>query len=420
MFQKITLSNGLRIITIPSKSSKTVTVLALVGVGSKYENKEINGISHYLEHMYFKGTKKRPNPKAVAETLDRIGGVYNAFTGDECTGYYAKVAASHFDDAIEWVSDIFLNSTLPQKEIIKEKGVIIEEINMIKDHPMNHVQRLWTDILYGDQPAGWNIAGTKETILSIGRKDLVDYMNKSYVGPNTIICVAGNVTADKVKKRVEGYFSKISSAEPMVKIKTVEEQKSPALIIENRNTDQTHICIGVRAYNIAHPHRYTLEVMETILGKMMSSRLFTKIREELGLAYYIRTDVEATSDTGFLVSQAGVDNTKVKDAISAILTEYKKIATRKVSSDELTKAKENIKGKMAISLESSDAQSMFYGMQDLLEKKIVKPNEIFKKIDAVTTGDILLVAKDIFRPENLNLALIGPSKESDIKKILII
>jgi len=419
MIKKETLNNGLRIITVPIRGSKTVTVLALVGVGSKYEKKTINGISHYLEHMFFKGTTKRPTPKLIAETLDKIGGSYNAFTGDEYTGYYAKVSLNHLDTALDWISDIFLNSTISQKEMIKEKGVIIEEINMIKDHPMSYVQRLWTDVLYGDQPAGWDIAGTKETIMSIKRKDLIDYMKKSYVASNTIICVAGDVDSKEINKKVKNYFSNISSKTAMDKKKTIENQKNPQLIIEKRKTDQTHLCLGVRAYDLYHPHRYTLQIIETILGKMMSSRMFIKIREELGLAYYIRTEVDAASDTGFLVTQAGVDSSKVKDAILAILNEYKKIATQKVSSDELMKVKENIKGKMLISLESSDSQAFFYGAQELLEKRIMTPYEILKKIDAVTSDDVINVAQDIFKPEKLNLSLIGPiEKESEIKKIL--
>ncbi len=413
--KKKTLSNGLRVITVPIANSKAVTVLVLVGVGSKYERRNISGISHFLEHMYFKGTKKRPKPKAVAETLDIIGGSYNAFTGEEYTGYYAKVSASHLDTALDWVSDILLNSTLPEKEVIKEKGVITEEINMIKDHPMSHIQELWTHLLYKDQPAGWSIAGNKESVLGITRKNLVDYMDKSYSSLNTLVCLAGAVDYDYP---VEKYFSKIKKKKKPQKPAVIENQKKPEIFLEEKETDQVHLCLGARAYGLFHKDRYTLKVIETILGKMMSSRLFIKIREELGLAYYIRTEVDATTDTGFLVTQAGVDTGKAEKAVSAIMKEYKRISERKVPSSELKKAKENIKGRTALSLESSDSQALFYGIQELLEERVLVPEEIFERIDKVTSDDILKVAKDIFKPRKINLAILGPLKEERFKRLL--
>ncbi len=409
----------MRMITVPLANSKAVTVLVLVGVGSKYENKRISGISHFLEHMYFKGTKKRRNHKAVSETLDKIGGAYNAFTGDEYTGYYAKVSSLQFETALEWVSDIFLNSTLPEKEVIKEKNVIIEEINMIKDHPISYVYELWMELLYGNQPAGWSLAGTKESVLGINRKDLINYMKKGYSSKNTLVCVSGAIDEKNAIKKVEKYFSKIKKKKKPVKKPVVEIQKSPKVLIRKKETDQVHLCLGVRAYDVFHKDRYVLNVIETILGKMMSSRLFIKIREELGLAYYIKTEVDATSDTGFLVTKAGVDIRKVEKAVSAIVLEYKKLSKYKVSNIELKKAKENIKGRTTLSLESSDSQAFFYGAQELLENKVVTPDKIFDKIDKVTPNDILRVSRDIFSQEKLNLALIGPCKnEAKIQNLL--
>ncbi len=417
--KKKTLQNGLRVLTVPVANSKTATVLVLAGVGSKYEEKRISGISHFLEHMYFKGTKKRPNHKSVAETLDKIGGAYNAFTGDEYTGYYAKTAAGHFDVALEWVSDIFLNSTLPEKEVVKEKGIIIEEINMIKDHPMSYIQELWAELLYGNQPAGWSIAGTKKSVLSISRKDLLDYMSKGYSASNTLVCVAGAVKEDTAEKMVEKYFSKIQKKEKPGKKAVIERQKEPAFKLEKKETDQIHLCLGVRSYDFFHPDRYVLNVIETILGKMMSSRLFVKVREELGAAYYIKTESENTTDSGFLATRAGVDIRKIEKVISAIMEEYKKMASRKVPFSELEKAKENIKGRTALALESSSAQAFFYGAQELLEEKTLTPDQIFKKIDKITSDDVKRVSKDIFRPEKINLAMIGPAqKEKKIKKLL--
>lgn len=419
MYKKTTLKNGLRIITVPQKTSQAVTVLVLVGTGSKYETKEISGISHFLEHMYFKGTKKRPTPLSVAETLDKIGGIYNAFTGEDYTGYYAKVAVSHFGTALDWVSDIFLNSLLPKKEMEKERGVIIEEINMYLDTPMIYIGELWKKVLYGDQPAGWDIAGTKETVAKITHKQLLNYMESQYVASNTIVCIAGRISSGKAINEIKNYFSQIKTIKAKPKPSVFERQNKPEILLYSKKTDQTHIALGVRTYNLFHPFRYSLEFLEIILGGMMSSRLFQEVRDKLGLAYYIRTNAEANPETGFLVTQAGVDNKRVEKAIKVILKEYKKISQKKMSEKELKKAKDNFKGKLALTLESSDAKAAFYAGQELLENKILTPEEIFKKIDKISVNDILKVAKDVFRPEKLNLALIGPFKDKEkFKKLL--
>ena len=413
MLKKTTLKNGLRIITVPQKKTQAVTVLVLVGTGSKYEKKEINGISHFLEHMYFKGTKKRPSTLAIAETLDRIGGIYNAFTGEEYTGYFAKVAASSFELALDWVSDIFLNSLLPEKEIEKEKGVIIEEINMYYDHPMSYIGILWPKLLYGDQPAGWEIAGKKENVVKMTREQLLNYMKNQYVASNTIISIAGNIDEKTAISQAEKYFFKIGVRKPKTKASVMEKQAQPQVLLHSRQTDQIHLALGVRGYNLFHPQRYAQEILGIILGGMMSSRLFTEIRSKLGMAYYIKTDVEANPDTGYLVTLAGVDNKNVEKAVKSILKEYKAISQKKVPEKELQKAKDYLKGKMILELEPSDTQASFYAGQELLEKRILTPGEIFKKIDQVSINDILKIAKDIFKPEKLNLVLIGPLKDQN-------
>ena len=429
MFEKTTLKNGLRIITVPQKSTETVTVLVLVGTGSKYETRDICGASHFLEHLFFKGTKKRPNSLAVAEPLDKIGGIYNAFTGEEYTGYFAKIENSQIELALDWVSDIYLNSLLPAKEIEKERGVIIEEINMYLDTPMIYIGELWKKILYGDQPAGWEVAGTKESVAKIKRTELLNYMESQYVASNTIICVAGKIIPSQITDRIKKYFSKIKKTKPKFKTpvidasinsastlssnRRVEKQNKPQFLLFSKETDQAHLALGVRAYNLFHPQRYALELLAVILGGMMSSRLFEEIRTKLGIAYYVRTVVGSDPDTGYLATSAGIDNKNIEKAILTILKEYKKISQRKVPMKELKKAKDNVKGRMALELESSDAQASFYAGQELLEKKTLTPEEIFAKIDKVTVSDIQKVAKDIFRPEKLNLALIGPFKDKE-------
>jgi len=418
-FKKTTLKNGLRIITVPQKSTEAVTVLALVGTGSKYETKETSGISHFLEHMFFKGTKKRPDKITIAETLDKVGGIYNAFTGEECTGYFAKVASTHFDLALDWVSDIYLHSLLPDQEMAKEKGVIIEEINMIYDNPMAYVSTLWSKLLYGDQPAGWDIAGTKESVSGLQREQLAGYLASQYVSSNTVVCVAGNIREKFIISEVKKSFAEIKNTRPQGKEKVIERQTRPEALAHFKETDQTHLCLGVRGYNIFHPRKYVQDVLSVILGGMMSSRLFIEVREKLGLAYYVKTEAEADSDTGFLATRAGVDNKNVEKAVATILKEYRKISQEKITNAELKKAREYIKGKTALVLEGSDDLASFYGAQELLEKKILTPGEIYAKIDQVSLNDVRAVARDIFRETNLNLALVGPFKDKSIfKKIL--
>ncbi len=427
MFKKTTLKNGLRIITVPQKNTQAVTILVLAATGSKYEEKKINGISHLLEHLLFKGTKKRPDKISIAEPLDRAGGIYNAFTGEDYTGYFAKVDSKHFNLALDIISDIYLNSKLDPKEIQREKGVIIEEINMYYDQPSSHVQTMWNKVLYGDQPAGRDIAGTKESVLGISRQELLNYMEAQYTASNTVVCVAGNISgSSQVLKKVKKHFSKIKSKKTIKKSpvidasvnsasilnsnRRIEKQVKPECFLKEKETDQTHLCLGVRGYNLFHPQRYAIELLALILGGMMSSRLFVKIRDEMGLAYYIRTNASSDTDTGCLVTQAGVDNKRVEKAISAILKEYKKIS-QKVPAKELKKAKDNLKGKMSLLLETSDAKAAFYGLQEILERRVLTTKEIYAKINKVGTNDVLRVARDIFQPQKLNLALIGPFKD---------
>ncbi len=408
MPKKTTLKNGLRIITIPQRSTKTVTVLVLVQTGSKYETKEKNGISHFLEHMFFKGTLKRPTPMAVAEALDEVGGQYNAFTGEDYTGYYAKVDAAHFDLALDWVADIFLHSKLPPKEIQKEKGVVTEELHMYYDMPSRHVDNLWMQLLYGDQPAGWNIVGTKESILRFSRNDLRTDIKHQYVASNTVVCLAGNIKQKEAIAKARQAFAQIPQSRSASKARVTEEQAFPQVLLEWRKTNQTNIALGVRAYNLSHPMRFAQHLLSVALGGMMSSRLFVEIREKLGLSYDISTASESNPDTGYLVTTAGITNDSAKKAIEVIMREYKKLKNFGVEKAELRKIKEYEKGKMALELESSNSKASFYGMQELLEGEMLTPEQLYDKINQVTSEEIQAVARDIFRPEKINLVVLGP------------
>ncbi len=413
MYTKHTFPNGLRLVTVPMKNTKAVTVLVLVGTGSNYETKSVNGISHFLEHMFFKGTKKRPNTLAIAETLDRVGGQYNAFTGREYTGYWAKVDSKHLDLALDWVSDIFLNSKLEPQEIERERGVIMEEINMYLDTPIEHISDLWEELLYGNQPAGWPVIGKKEVIARIKRENFINYLKEHYLAKNTMVIVAGD--AEKIKSanwrtKIKSYFTNIKLGKPQSKERVVEKQKKPQILLHYKKTDQTHFYLGTRAYNVFNERKYALGLLAVILGGNMSSRLWIAVREREGLAYYISTSAEAYTDHGYLATRAGIDNNRVEKAIEIILKEYKKITQEKISEAELKKAKDYIKGNMTLGLESSDAVATFVGGQEILTNKILTPEEKFAKIEAVTVDDVYKVAQDIFQPEKLNLALIGPFK----------
>ncbi|MEK7664829.1 MAG: pitrilysin family protein [Patescibacteria group bacterium] len=417
MYKKTTLKNGLRIITVPMENSNSVTVLLLVGAGSKYETKNINGISHFLEHMFFKGTKKRFNTLKIAETLDMVGGEYNAFTSKEVTGFWAKVDKKHKDVALDWISDIFLNSKFDEKEIEREKGVIIEEINMYLDTPTAYIGDLFEELLYKDQPAGWKVIGEKDNILSFNRQKVLDYYKNHYSSKNTIICVAGGINQAKIESEIQDCFKNIENRNTALKAKVKEEQKKPELLIYYKKTDQTHFCLGARAYNIFSQKRYALVLLSIILGGNMSSRLFIKVRERSGLAYSIHTSSDLATDNGYLVTQAGIDHKNLEKSIKIILKEYKDLKDKKVSEKELQKAKDYLKGTMSLSLDSSDSLASFYSLQELLEENILTAEEKFKKIDEVSISDINKVANDIFLQEKLNLAVIGPFEKKDKYKL---
>ncbi len=418
-FKKKTYKNGLRVITIPMKDNPTVTALVLVGTGSDYETKEINGLSHFLEHMCFKGTEKRPSPRIISHELEALGCQYNAFTDHEYTGYYAKGDAKKFKQIFDVISDIYLNSNFPELDIEKEKGVIIEEINMYEDMPQAHVSDMFSEVVYGDQPAGWNVAGKKENIKRMKRDDFVNYKNKYYTAPNTVIVVSGNISESDVYKEVDKHFKNINTKKNPKKTKTNDSQETSQVLLKYKETDQTHFILGVRAFSIFDKRVPTLSVLSGVLGLGMSSRLFIKLREEMGVAYYVRSGSELSLDHGTFNISAGVTNIKAKEVISEILKECKKITEEIVSDKELEKVKSFLIGNMKMSLESTDDIANFYGGQELLKKEIISLDERINNIKLVTAKDVQNLAKFLFKNKNLNLAFIGPHKnKEDFKKIL--
>lgn len=389
------------------------TVLVLVETGSKYETKEISGISHFLEHLCFKGTEKRPSAFAIASELDGIGASYNAFTSQEYTGYYAKARPNHFVQIMDVVSDIYLNQKFDAAEIDKERGVIIEEINMYEDLPMRKVQDVFTKLMYGDQPAGWPIAGRKDVVNKLTREDFVEYHKKHYVAEATIVVVAGAYDEQEAIDGVKKCFAGIIAGVKGAKEKTTESQDKPQVALATKETDQTHLVMGVRAFDLFDERKYALELLADILGGGMSSRLFQKVREEMGAAYYIGADADLSTDHGYMDISAGIDHKKIDDVLKAIVAELKRMADEPVAPEELTRAKEHLIGGLVLGLETSNQWAGFYGSQEALEKNMMSPEDLVKKMQEVTAEQIQAVAKDIIKNEGLNLAIIGPFKDKE-------
>lgn len=410
-FTKKVLDSGLRLIVVPMKDNPTVTVLTMVETGSKYETKNITGLSHFLEHMCFKGTKKRPTAKLISSELDAVGAHYNAFTSQEYTGYYAKAEVRHFEKLLDVVSDIYLNPLLPEPEIEKEKGVIIEEINMYEDMPQRLVHDVFMKVLYGDQPAGWKILGTREVVKKMKRSDFVTYRTEHYVGEATTVIIAGGINPATALKKAEKIFSSVGTAPKKEKVKVIETQKIPQVLTQYKKTDQTHLVLGVRAFSIHDKRQKVLSVIQGILSGGMSSRLFQKLREDMGVCYYVKAFEDLYTDHGVLAVSAGVTTERAEEVVSVLLSEFKKLATKKVAPDELQKVKDHMVGSMFLGLESSDSIAEFFGFEEVLRCPLKTPEQIRRDIQSVTAEEIQSLAKDIFVNKGLNLAVIGPYKD---------
>jgi predicted Zn-dependent peptidase len=418
-YTKTVLENGLRVITVPMKDNPTVTVLMLVEAGSKYENKNNNGISHFLEHMCFKGTTKRPSNNDISLELDNIGSHYNAFTSQEMTGYYAKAQYIHIDKLLDIVSDMYLNPLLPEIEIEKEKGVIIEEINMREDIPQYKVQNLITELVYGDQPAGWDIAGPKENIKKMTREDFVNYRNKFYIAGASTLVISGNFEEVKILEEVKKIFSVMPKKEKGIKDEVRESQSKPEIALFKKETDQTHMVLGVRTFSLYDKRDRVMDILVGVLDAGMSSRLFKKLRDEMGVCYYVGASQDASTDTGFFSVSAGVDSSRVKEVISVILGELNKLKTELVPPEELQKVKQNIAGTMYLGLESSDSLAKFYGGQEIINDKIRTPEEKKAELDTVTAEEVMTLAQEIFVDKSLNLAIVGRFEDkADFENIL--
>lgn len=404
------LSNGLRTIIAPIKELKSATTLIMVGAGSRYESRKNNGISHFLEHMAFKGTKKHPSAMEIATLMDGIGAESNAFTHKEYTGYYIRSAATHIPLALDLLSDFIKHPLIDQKEIDNERGVIIGEIDLYEDTPMRNIGDVFENLLFGDVPLGWDIAGTKDVIRSVQRKDFIDYMKKLYSASNIVLVISGNVDEknglEEIKKTLEG--AKNFPTSTYEKVKPVK-QKSVKLLLKSKKTEQAHFALGVTTTGLKNDaEKYPLMMLSSILGGGMSSRLFHEVREKRGLGYYVRAYSEHYLDAGYLASFAGVDPKKIDEAIKVVLDEYEKVKKAGVIKDEeLKKAKEYVKGHFVLSLEDTKSVAGYYATDEVLLGETEDPDSIIRKIDKVTVEQVLKIANKYLTPARMNLAIIG-------------
>lgn len=413
MSRKTTLENGLRIVTKELENTKSVTVLILAGAGSRYEVKEINGISHFLEHMFFKGAQKYKNTKEVSEAIDGVGGDFNAFTGKEYAGYYVKVADKHVGLALDVLADMLIHSKFDPAEIDKERGVIMEEYNMYQDTPMYQIGWDFERLIYGDQPIGWDQVGTKEIIMGLKQEDFLKYRNELYTPENTVIAIAGHVEHDAVVEQIEKLFEfeKRKKAYDFLPVQAFNGEKR--LYLRNKKTEQAHVMVGFPAYSEQHKDHYAAKLLAIVLGGNMSSRMFLSVREQQGLAYYINSTTDEYTDTGTFTTNAGVSLEGIDKAITAIMKEYRKVLDEPVPQAELKKAQEFLKGKMVLRLEDSEEFAHLIGKFELLYDKMKTPEEIMKAIDKVTVKDLQRVAQDLFREEAARLAVIGPYEDEE-------
>lgn len=406
-YYKDTLPNGLRVITAPMPSARSVAVMVMVGAGSRYEGRRINGISHFMEHMFFKGAERYPTAMDVSTMVDSVGGIFNAFTGEEKVAYFLKLSSSRKNVAYDVLSDMLLNSKFAVEEIERERGVIIEEIRMYNDDPMSQVQIDFKDHFFGDQPLGWDIAGPEDNIRTVTREDFIHFRDAHYSSTNAVLSVAGDVTREENLKFAGEFFG---SLQPKEKITATPyaAQNGQRSFFRKREIEQAHFAIGFPIPGDNHEIQPTLKIMNNILGGTMSSRLFHSIRERRGLAYYIRSSRNAYTDTGVLKISSGVNLDKIETAIECVMEEVVKMATEGVTEQELNRARENIKGHTDLGLEDSMSVASIYASREILYGKVKTPEEMAAELDAVTLDMVNAAAKEYIRPEKVKMAVLGP------------
>ena len=417
-FKKTTLDNGLRIVTCELPHTRSVSISVFVGVGSRHETEERAGIAHFTEHLLFKGTKRRPTAREISVAVEGVGGIMNAGTEPELTVFWCKVASAHFEESLDLIIDMLRNSRIDPAELDKERQVVLEELSLSNDYPNYRVDSLMDAMLWPDHPLGRDIAGTKESVSRITRDMVLDHTALHYCPANIVVSVAGNVPHDDVVKFASTLCDGWMAGATPSWAPYSDEQSATKLTVEYRSTDQDHLSIGLPVVSMTHPDRYAVDLISVILGEGMSSRLFLRVREELGLAYDIQCGVSHFEDCGALVINASVNPKRIYEAVGAILSEVSRVKEA-VDEDELDKAKRFSVGRLMLSMEDSRAISGWIGAQELLRGNVIEADEVADYINRVTTQDIQRVARDLLVTSKLNLAVVGPIRgQKRLEKLL--
>ena len=413
MYKITTLKNGLTLITVDLPHLDSVTSMVAVGAGSRYEDKKTNGISHFLEHMFFKGSRKYPTAEIISTLVDGIGAINNAFTYKEYTAYWIKSSAKNLELSSDVLASMIKESLLSEEEIEKEKGVIIEELRMYRDNPQRFVWELYETLQFGDQPLGWDIGGQEKTVMSIKRSDLVSYIDSLYSPENMVLVYAGKLPKN-IKEIAEKLFLSLPKRSqykfrPYVKQKQIKGKVN----IFYKKTDQANLVLGVEGYSRKDGKRYVAKVLATILGEGMSSRLFMQVREKRGLAYHVSGDHYSYADTGAFAVYTGLKLEKIDEGLEVILAELERVTKEKVEDSELKKAKEMTRGRLALRKESTNFLAEYFGTEFVVDRKIETFEKLLEKIDAVTADEVRDVARELFKKEKYNLQIIGPFKDPE-------
>ena len=407
MYQSSVLDNKLRVLTSTMAHTQSISMVICVGAGSRYESDELAGVSHFIEHLPFKGTESWPTARAVSEAIEGVGGVMNASTDREMTVFWCKVARLHYKTAFAVLMDMVLNSRLDPEEVEKEREVIQEELRMTYDQPSYRVDLLIDEAMWPDQAMGRDVGGTLETVADIQQKDIREYMHQQYNPANTVVAVAGNVTHEEVVGMLAETTRDWKPLESLDWEQATDNVEGPLVKVERRHSDQTHLCLGVPGLSLTHPDRYAFNLMNTILGDGMSSRLFLNLREEQGLAYDVHSSSSNYRDTGALVVYCGVEPSKTNDAVKTIVKEFQGMH-QAPSEQELNKAREYSKGRLLLRMEDTRAVASWLGAQELLQDCVRTPEEVVESLDAVTPADIARVAKNFLNDDKMRLAVVGP------------
>ncbi|MDD4923904.1 MAG: pitrilysin family protein [Dehalococcoidales bacterium] len=408
MYRKTVLDNGLRIVTDSMPQTNSVSICIFAGVGSRYEKDKIAGVSHFIEHLMFRGTEKRPESRLISEAIEGVGGVLNGGTDKEVTVYWCKVPAAHFTRAVDVLSDMLLNARFDPADMEKERQIIIEEIKMTHDAPDQRVNHLIDRSLWYGSPLGRDVAGSKKTVSAITREDILAYMKLSYLPSNAVVAVAGNISHDEVVQAINDYLGGWDNRQHFHKFKTYKLKECPPVKIEKRKIEQAHLCLALPGLSRFDSKRYHLDVLNIILGEGMSSRLFTEVRDKLGLAYTIASYAEHLSDTGSLIVYAGVEPKKLSTAITVIAEQMSIFKEQKVSDEELIKAREMAKGRLLLRMEENRHVASWLGTQEILNNRILTVDDVVAIIDAVSAEDIRQIAKELMLSDLLKLAVVGP------------